>query len=66
MNVVGFTLREVSSTNTTIVGSVRPSVSVMMVPEADQVNTSSCPGVSMITRLCSLALFSMYCSTWSN
>lgn len=51
MNVTGLTLLTVSITYTTTVGYEEARVSVMMVPEADQVNTSICPGVSKIIYL---------------
>uniref|UniRef100_A0A0E9RC25 Uncharacterized protein n=1 Tax=Anguilla anguilla TaxID=7936 RepID=A0A0E9RC25_ANGAN len=49
MNVTGLTLRDVSITYTTTQGKEEARASVMMVPEADQVKTSICPGVSMRT-----------------
>lgn len=47
MNVLGLVVaRGVSTTYTITVGNEEASDSVMMVPEADQVNISICPGVS--------------------
>jgi hypothetical protein len=40
MKVVGLTQRGVSTTNTSTVGKVNASASVMMEPDADHVNTS--------------------------
>ena len=51
INVTGLVLLAVSITYTTTVGNVDAKVSVMIEPEADQVKTSICPGVSMITYL---------------
>ena len=51
MNVTGLTDRTVSMTYTTTVGKVVASDSVMMLPDADQVKASICPGVSINTEL---------------
>lgn len=51
INVTGLTERTVSITYTTIVGKEVASDSVMMLPEADQVNASIWPGVSIRTDL---------------
>ena len=51
MNVIGLVLRAVSTTYTTTVGNVDAKVSVIIEPEADQVKTSICPGVSKIAYL---------------
>lgn len=51
MKVVGFSLRTVSTTNRITVGNLEAKDSVMIVPDADQVNTSTCPGVSNSTYL---------------
>ena len=51
MKVVGLWLRTVSTTNKMTVGNLDASASVIIVPEADQVNTSTCPGVSNNTYL---------------
>ena len=51
MKVMGFVLRGVSITYTIIVGKVDARDSVMMDPDADQVNTSIWPGVSKIMLL---------------
>lgn len=49
MNVAGAVVRGVSMMYATTVGNEDATASVMMVPEADQVNISICPGVSSIT-----------------
>lgn len=51
INVVGFVVRGVSTTYTTTVGKDDANESVMMEPDADHVNTSIWPGVSMNTWL---------------
>lgn len=51
MNVVGHFERGTSMTYTTIVGNDVANASVMMVPDADHVNTSIWPGVSMTQYL---------------
>jgi hypothetical protein len=51
MNVVGLLDRGVSTTYKITVGYLDAIVSVMIVPEADHVNTSICPGVSTKTNL---------------
>lgn len=48
INVTGLTLLTVSITYTTTVGNWEAKVSVIILPEADHVNTSICPGVSKI------------------
>lgn len=60
MNVTGAKLRHKSMTYTMIVGYSDAKASVMMFPEADQVNTSIWPGVSNMTYLCFL------CDFWIN
>ena len=66
MKVTGFTLRTVSITYTTTVGNVEAKDSVTIVPEADQVNTSICPGVSNTANLCVAEAFSRNEITLSN
>ena len=51
MKVTGLTQRAVSIMYATTVGNDEASDSVIIVPEADQVNTSICPGVSNSTYL---------------
>jgi hypothetical protein len=46
MNVAGAVVRGVSMMYATTVGREEAMASVMMAPEADQVNISICPGVS--------------------
>jgi len=41
INVIGLLVRKVSTTYTITVGNVAPNDSVMIVPDADQVNTST-------------------------
>jgi len=43
MNVTGLELLTVSITYSTTVGNVEAKVSVIIVPDADHVNTSICP-----------------------
>ena len=52
IKVTGLTDRTVSITYTMTVGKVVASDSVIMLPDADQVNASICPGVSINTELC--------------
>lgn len=47
MNVTGERVRGVSTTYKTTVGKVAANMSVIIAPEADHVNTSIWPGVSM-------------------
>ena len=49
MNVAGAVVRGVSMMYATTVGRDEATVSVMIAPEADQVNISIWPGVSRIT-----------------
>lgn len=49
MKVAGAVVRGVSMTYATTVGSDEATASVIMAPEADQVNISICPGVSRMT-----------------
>lgn len=49
MNVAGAAVLGVSMTYATTVGNDEATASVMIAPEADQVNISICPGVSNIT-----------------
>jgi hypothetical protein len=51
MKVVGLAALGVSTTYTMHVGCLAANMSVMMLPEADHVNTSICPGVSTNTNL---------------
>ena len=51
INVTGLVLLAVSIIYTTIVANDDASASVIMVPDADQVNTSIWPGVSNIAYL---------------
>lgn len=51
MKVTGFVLLAVSIMYTTTVAKEDASASVMMAPDADQVNTSIWPGVSKIANL---------------
>lgn len=51
MKVMGCEERGVSITYSRTVGSVDDNASVMIVPLADHVNTSICPGVSTRMRL---------------
>lgn len=51
MNVTGLVLLAVSIIYTTIVTNEDASASVMMLPDADHVNTSIWPGVSKIAYL---------------
>lgn len=51
IKVIGCEERGVSTTYKRTVGREDDSDSVMMVPDADQVNTSICPGVSTKTML---------------
>lgn len=51
MNVIGWEERGVSITYKRMVGSVEDKDSVMIVPLADHVKTSICPGVSTSTML---------------
>lgn len=66
MNVTGFTLRMVSITYTTTVGNVDARASVIMLPEADHVNTSIWPGVSITVSSCVEEAFSRREITLSN
>ena len=47
INELGLVHRVVSITYTIVVGKENASVSVIIAPEADQVNASICPGVSI-------------------
>lgn len=49
MKVAGDVVLGVSMIYATTVGNDAATVSVMMAPDADQVNISICPGVSKIT-----------------
>lgn len=49
MKVAGAVVRGVSMIYATTVGNEEAMASVMMAPEADQVNISICPGVSKMT-----------------
>jgi len=51
MKVAGAVVRGVSIIYATTVGREDATASVMMAPDADQVNISICPGVSRITWL---------------
>ena len=51
MNVTGLAQRGVSITYTTTVGSVAASVSVMIVPDADHVNTCETPHVTIMMMI---------------
>lgn len=51
MKVTGFVLLAVSIIYTTTVAKEDASASVMMAPDADQVNTSIWPGVSKMANL---------------
>lgn len=51
MKVTGFVLLAVSIMYTTTVAKEDASASVMMAPDADQVNTSIWPGVSKMANL---------------
>lgn len=64
MKVWGATERGVSITKATMVGNVDAKASVMMAPEADQVNISIWPGVSAMMYLgCGSRFFSQSCIT---
>ena len=49
--MIGLVLLAVSMMYTTIVGKDDANASVMIVPDADHVNTSICPGVSKMAYL---------------
>jgi hypothetical protein len=51
MKVAGAVVRGVSIMYATTVGREDATASVIMAPDADQVNISICPGVSRITWL---------------
>ncbi|OLY80120.1 hypothetical protein AYI68_g5790 [Smittium mucronatum] len=51
MNVIGFSVRIVSTTYAITVGYVDAKDSVIIEPDADHVKISICPGVSIITFL---------------
>ena len=51
MKVAGAVVRGVSMIYATTVGKLAATASVMIAPEADQVNISICPGVSKMTWL---------------
>ena len=57
MNVAGAVVRGVSMMYATTVGKVEATASVMMAPDADQVNISICPGVSRMKWLHGVSLF---------
>ena len=57
MNVAGAVVRGVSIMYATTVGKVEATASVMMAPDADQVNISICPGVSRMKWLHGVSLF---------
>ena len=57
MKVTGFVLLAVSIMYTTTVAKEDASASVMMAPDADQVNTSIWPGVSKMANLNEIILY---------
>ena len=54
INELGFVQRVVSITYMMVVGKENARVSVIIAPEADQVNASICPGVSITMYGCSV------------
>lgn len=65
MKVTGLCVRGVSMTKRRTVGKEDATMSVMMLPDADHVNTSIWPGVSMSTYLRLGARASSSSMTWS-